>query len=72
MTTEKEPKTHVYLKPCGCVSSLIIDKPERYEELGRLARYAWRHGESYFLMETAAVRTMEWECPAHKKVKTKP
>lgn len=67
MTTEQEPKTHVFLKPCGCVSSLIIDKPERYEELGRLARYARSHGETYRSMETEDVRKMDWECPKHKK-----
>lgn len=73
MTTgKKEPKSHVYFKPCGCVGSVISDRPELYEDLGKWARYARKHGETYKLMETADVRTMEWECPAHKKVETKP
>jgi len=64
---EEEPKTHVFLKSCGCLSCAIVNVPEMFGELAKAQRYAKRHGETYKLMETQAVREMEWRCPQHKK-----
>jgi hypothetical protein len=69
MTEQKEPMTHVFFKPCGCLACAIVDKPEMYPELGRAYRYAEKHGETYKKMETQEVRTMEWKCPEHKAEK---
>lgn len=64
----EEPKTHVFLKPCGCLACAVVNVPERFNELAKAQRYAKKHGETYHLMETQAVREMEWVCPQHKKV----
>ena len=64
--TEEEPKTHVFRKPCGCLSCVIVNVPRCFGELAKAQRYAERHGETYELMETQAVREMEWRCPQHK------
>lgn len=64
---EEEQKTHVFLKPCGCVSGLVVNVPSMFGELSRMQRYAKAHGEIYKLMETQAVREMQWKCQEHKK-----
>ena len=64
----EEPKTHVFLKPCGCLAGAVVNVPEMFGELAKMQRYATKHGETYRLMETQAVREMEWKCPEHKKV----
>jgi len=64
-----EPMTHIFLKPCGCLSCAVVNAPEMFGELSRAQRYAKRHNETYKLMETQAVREMDWKCPAHKKIK---
>ena len=63
---EKEPMTHVFLKPCGCISGLVVNVPEMFKELVKMQRYAEKHGETYQLMETQAVREMQWKCDVHK------
>jgi hypothetical protein len=63
---EKEPMTHVFLKPCGCLSAAVVNVPQMFSELARCQRYATKHGETYKLMETADVRIMEWKCDQHK------
>ena len=68
MATE-ESKTHVFLKPCGCLACAVINTPSRFGELAKAQRYAKNHNETYQLMETRAVREMEWICPQHKKDK---
>ena len=70
MPEKNEPKTHVYLKSCGCLACAIINLPRNFKELGRAQRYAEKHGETYKLMETEDVRKMEWECLEHRKPKT--
>jgi len=64
----KEPMTHVFRKPCGCVSHLIINVPRMFGELAKAQRYAAKHEGTYELVETQAVREMEWKCPEHKLV----
>jgi len=64
--TSEEPKTHVFLKPCGCLSCAIVNVPRTFGELAKAQRYAAKHGETYQLMETQAVREMEWKCREHK------
>ena len=66
MKQTEEPKTHVFLKPCGCLSCAIVNVPEMFGELAKAQRYAKKHGEIYQLMETQAVREMAWKCPQHK------
>lgn len=66
---EQEPMTHVFLKSCGCLACAIVNVPERFSELVKAQRYAQKHGETYKLMDTQAVREMEWQCPEHKKKK---
>jgi len=63
----EESKTHVFFKPCGCLACAIINRPELFGELSRARQYAKRHGETYKLMDTQAVREMEWRCPQHKE-----
>ena len=65
MVTE-ETKTHVFRKPCGCLACAILNRPETFGALARASRYAKKHGETYELMETQAVREMAWKCPAHE------
>lgn len=62
-----EPKTHVFRKPCGCLSCAIVNVPRNFKELAKAQRYAEQHDETYELMETPAVRAMAWQCPEHKK-----
>ena len=64
--TDKEPMTHVFLKPCGCLSCAIVNVPEMFSELSKAQRYAKRHNEIYKLMETQLVREMKWKCSEHK------
>lgn len=64
----EEPKTHVFFKPCGCLAYAILNVPQQFKALAQAQRYAERHGEIYKLMETQAVREMDWVCPQHKKV----
>ena len=71
MINEPEPKTHVFLKPCGCLSAAYVDVPHNYNELAKGFKYATKHNETYQLMETQKVREMEWKCPEHKKKATK-
>lgn len=66
---EKEPMTHVFLKPCGCLSSAVINTPIMFRELAKAQRYAEKHNETYKLMETQAVREMAWKCIEHRKAK---
>jgi len=63
---EKEPMTHVFLKPCGCLSCAIVNTPTMFGELSKAQRYAKHHNDTYKLMETQAVREMEWKCSEHK------
>ena len=65
----KEPMTHVFLKPCGCLSCAILNMPERFGELAKAQLYAQNHGEIYELMGTQAVREMAWKCPQHTESK---
>jgi len=67
----EEPKTHVFRKPCGCVSCLIVNEPSMFGELAKAQRYAAKHDETYELMETQAVREMQWKCEEHRKPKIK-
>ena len=66
---QDEPKTHVFLKPCGCLSCPVVNVPEMFGELAKAQRYAQKHGEIYKLVETQEVREMQWRCPEHKKEK---
>ena len=66
-TNQEEPKTHVFLKPCGCLACAIVNVPRNFGALAKAQRYAQKHGETYHLMETQAVRTMAWLCPQHKE-----
>ena len=63
----EESQTHVFLKPCGCLACAIVNRPERFKELAAAQRYAAKHGETYRLMPTQAVRDMAWTCPEHKR-----
>ena len=63
----KEPQTHVFFKPCGCLSGAVVNVPSMFGELAKMQRYAAKHGETYKLMETQDVRTMQWKCSEHKK-----
>ena len=63
----KEPMTHIFLKPCGCLACAIVNVPEMFGELAKAQRYAKKHDETYQLIETQTVREMEWQCPLHKK-----
>jgi hypothetical protein len=65
MNDENEPKTHIFLKPCGCLSSAYVDVPETYDDLAKAFRYAKRNGLTYKLVETEYVRKMSWHCEAH-------
>ena len=62
-------ETHVFIKPCGCLSSAMLNTPHNYSELAKAFRYAERHEETYKLMDTQAVREMEWTCAERKKAK---
>lgn len=64
---EAESKTHVFLKPCGCLACAIVNVPRNFGELAKAQRYAKAHGETYHLMETEVVRTMAWVCAEHKE-----
>ena len=65
MTTE--PKTHLWLKPCGCVAELVIDKESLIKDIQHAKRNNQRCGNTYIgLVETESVRHMEWDCPEHK------
>jgi hypothetical protein len=68
MVNKQEPKTHLFLKPCGCVGCIIVDKPDMYDELAKAFKYAAKHNETYQLVPTQQVREMKWECPQHQKV----
>ena len=68
MTTQQEAQTHVFLKPCGCLSCVIVNVPSMFGELAKAQRYAEKHGDTYELMETQAVREMKWKCQEHSKV----
>jgi len=61
-----EPKTHVFLKPCGCLACAIVNVPHNFMALAKAQRYAKAHGETYELMDTQAVREMQWLCSQHK------
>ena len=37
-----------------------------FGELSKAQRYAKHHNDTYKLMETQAVREMEWKCSEHK------
>ena len=65
----EEPMTHVFLKPCGCVSCLIVNVPEMFNELAKQQRYAMKHNLNYELMSTQAVREMNWKCAEHERKK---
>ena len=65
MSQKEEPKTHVFLKPCGCLACAVLNVPERFGELAKAQSYAKKHRETYQLMETQAVREMKWRCPEH-------
>jgi len=67
MTTEKEPMTHVWRKPCGCLRCAIVNVPVMFGELKKAHTQAKRYNYTYELMETQAVREMEWRCALHKK-----
>jgi len=67
MTTETKSMTHIFLKPCGCLSCAIVNSPNTIRELAQAHRYAKKHGETYQLIETEQVRTMSWKCPIHGK-----
>ena len=67
MNTTEEPQTHVFLKPCGCLSSAILNVPRMFNALAGVQRYAKNHGETYKLMKTEEVRRMDWACPEHRK-----
>jgi len=62
-----ESQTHVFIQPCGCLSKAILNKPKAFDLLAKAQRYAKRHGETYKLMDTQAVREMDWKCPEHKE-----
>ena len=62
----EEPRTHVFLKPCGCLVAAMIDSPHNYRELGNALRMALKRGEIYKVMETQTVREMSWTCEKHK------
>lgn len=64
--------THVFLKPCGCLSCAIVNVPSMFGELARAQRYAKTHNETYKLMEAQDVRKMDWKCSQHKTVTNKP
>jgi len=57
----------VFLKPCGCVACLILNVPRNFAALAKAQRYAKSHNETYQLMETQAVREMEWQCTGHSE-----
>lgn len=63
----EEPKTHVFLKPCGCLACAIVNVPRNFQALAKAQTYAKTYGETYQFMETQAVREMDWKCPQHKK-----
>jgi hypothetical protein len=69
MPTEKEPMTHVFLKPCGCLSAAVVNVPVMFSELARQQRYASKHGQTYKLMETEDVRKMKWKCDLHRTIR---
>lgn len=64
---EKESRTHVFLKPCGCLSVALVDDPRNFVELGKAYKYAQKHGETYQVMDTQKVREMKWRCDLHQK-----
>lgn len=70
MNDTKEPQTHVFIKPCGCLSCAIVNVPEMFGELAKAQRYAQKNGQIYKLMETEDVRKMAWKCEQHKKDKS--
>jgi hypothetical protein len=72
MAEVKEPKTHIFLKSCGCLSCAIVDVPEMYKELAKAFRYAANHNETYKLVPTQQVRDMDWKCAEHKTKKSIP
>ena len=63
-----ESQTHVFRKACGCVARVIVNNPQMFGELAKAHRYGAKHGETYELMETQAVREMSWYCDQHKRV----
>ncbi len=63
---KKETMTHIFLKPCGCLSCALVDVPENFTELAKAYRYAQKHNETYQKVSTEQVRIMEWECKEHK------
>ena len=62
----KEAKTHAFLKPCGCVSAVIMDYPYMYGEISKAYKYAEKHGETHSLIDTQEVREMPWKCKEHQ------
>jgi len=52
---KEEPKTHVFLKPCGCLACAVLNVPRNFQSLAKAQRYAETHGETYHWMETAVV-----------------
>ena len=65
---QDEPRTHVFLKPCGCLASAIVNVPDMFGELAKEQRYAKKHDYTYKLMETEDVRHMDWLCSVHRAI----
>jgi len=62
-------QTHAFYKPCGCLSGAVINDPRLFGELSKLQKYAYKHNETYKLMETEDFKKIPWKCPEHKAKK---
>ena len=59
----------MFLKPCGCLASAIVNVPDMFGELAKEQRYAKKHNYAYKLVETQEVREMDRLCDAHRVMK---
>jgi hypothetical protein len=63
----EQSMSYISKKPCGCLAMAIVDNPEHKKDVAREIAKAIRAGETVERVTTESVRTMEWECPEHRK-----
>jgi hypothetical protein len=67
VTNNNESMTHIFLKPCGCLSCAIVEKPTMFREIAKAFQDAAKNNETHKLVTTQFVREMKWTCLTHKK-----
>lgn len=59
--------SYISKKPCGCLSMAIVDNPDHKKDVAREIAKAIRLGETIERVTLESVRTMDWECPEHRR-----